>query len=436
MPDAIATSFATLNYSGMLFNKGNTRTPLTSIIGARRRPVQAVEFVTGQTFTTAGGSQPAISETASLTAPASTLITRAQLTNVTQIFQESVYVAYAKMANMQTLSGANIGGQSPNPPNELDFQVAAKMAKIARDIEYTALNGLYNKATTDGTINKSRGILTAITTNTLDANGGALRVWTIADLMKMVYEAQGDITGLVVWLDAVSMYQLHADAEANGLTIVPADRTVNCIALSTLLTPMGPVSLKLGEFLPAGTVGLFNLGVCGIVDQPTPGKGNFFMEELSKTGAGEKYQIFGQLGIDHGPEWYHAKVTNLATTFTKPAAGKQVFILNDSVPTVSTVPFLETVTIVNGLTDAVESSALSLTWTGATPSAPTLAYVWQIADTINGAFAAISSATAAVYTPTTAQVGKYIRVKVTATGTGSGVIYSNAVAVAAAAAQG
>lgn len=432
MADAIATSFATLNYSGMLFNKGNTRTPLTSIIGARRRPVQAVEFVTGQTFTTEGGTQPAISETASLTAPESTIITRAQLTNVTQIFQESVYVAYAKMANMQTLAGVNIGGQSPNPPNELDFQVAAKMAKIARDIEFTALNGAYNKATTDGTINKSRGLLTAITTNTLDASAAALRVWTIADLMKMVYEAQGDISNLVVWLDAVSMYQLHADAEANGLTIVPSDRATNGIALSSLLTPMGQVSLKLGEFLPAGTVGLFNLGVCGIVDQPTPGKGNFFMEELSKTGAGEKYQIFGQLGIDHGPEWFHAKVTNLATTFTKPAAGKQVFIMNESVPTVSTVPVLETVTLSGAVQVGVESTTLDLTWIGATPAAPTLAYQWQTALTVNGAFTNVAGATSATITPLVGIVGKYLRCKVTSTGTGTGVLYSNAVVVAAA----
>lgn len=33
MADQFAMSFGVLNYSGMLFNKGNTRTPLSSIIG-------------------------------------------------------------------------------------------------------------------------------------------------------------------------------------------------------------------------------------------------------------------------------------------------------------------------------------------------------------------------------------------------------------------
>ena len=43
------------------------------------------------------------------------------------------------------------------------------------------------------------------------------------------------------------------------------------------------------------------------------GKGNFFLEQLAKTGAGETYQIFGQIGLDHGPEWMSAKFTNIST---------------------------------------------------------------------------------------------------------------------------
>ena len=48
MADTYATSFATLNYSGMLFNKGNSKTPLSSISGARAKVTNNVEFVSGQ----------------------------------------------------------------------------------------------------------------------------------------------------------------------------------------------------------------------------------------------------------------------------------------------------------------------------------------------------------------------------------------------------
>lgn len=324
MADTLATSFGVLNYSGMLFNKGNTRTPLSSIIGGKTKVTNSVEFVVGQEYNTEGGAQPDISETASLTAPDATVVTRKQLTNVTQIFQESVGVSYAKQSNMGTLSGVNIAGQVANPISELDFQVAAKMQKIARDIEFTFIQGSYAKATTDATANKTRGLVEAIETNEVEMGGKPLDIWSIADGVKKIYESNAPTTGLCLWADATTMYQVNAAASQNRLTIVPAAREVNGIALSSVITPIGVVYLYLGECLPAGTALLLNLDAIAPVYQPVPGKGNFFLEQLAKTGAGEKYQIFGQVGLDHGPEWYHAKFTGISTEFTAPTYGTGV----------------------------------------------------------------------------------------------------------------
>lgn len=333
MSDTFATSFGVLNYSGMLFNKGNTRTPLSTMIGLRRKKTNHVEFVTGQSFTTGGGSQPAISETASLTAPDATVVTRTQQTNVTQIFQESVGISYAKQSNMGTLSGINVVNQIANPMNELDFQVAAKMQKIARDIEYTFINGVYNKANSDATVNKTRGLVPAITTNTKAMASKPLGLWDIADMMKKVYESNAPTTGLCVWADAVTMFQINADAVQNGLTVVPLSREINGIALSKVVTPLGEVYLYLGECLPGGTALLLNLDVIAPVEQDTPKKGNFFLEQLAKTGAGEKYQIFGQIGLDHGPEWYHGKWTGIAQSFTKPEYSRSVYVAGGTITT-------------------------------------------------------------------------------------------------------
>lgn len=329
MPDVFATSFGVLNYSGMLFNKGNTRTPLSSIIGGKAKTTNHVEFVTGQEYTAGGaGSQPAISETASLTAPNATVVTREQKTNVTQIFQEAVGISYAKQSNMGTLSGINIENQQANPMNELDFQVAAKIQKINRDIEYTFINGVYNKATSDATVNKTRGLVPAITTNVTAMSGKPLGLWDIADMVKKIYGANAPSDGLCLWCDAITMFQVNADAVQNGLTVVPAAREVNGIALSSVVTPLGIVYLYLGECLPAGTALLLNLDVIAPVYQPVPGKGNFFLEPLAKVGAGEKYQLFGQIGLDHGPEWYHGKFTGISATFEKPAYSRSVFVAN------------------------------------------------------------------------------------------------------------
>ena len=190
MADTFATSFGVLNYSGMLFNKGNVRTPLSAIIGSKAKTTNHVEFVTGQEYTAGGdGSQPAISENASLTAPDATVTKREQKTNVTQIFQESVGISYGKQSNMGTLSGLNVANQQANPMNELDFQVAAKVQKVNRDIEYTFINGVYQKATDDDTPNKTRGLITAITSNTMALGSKPLGLWDIADMVKKIYGA-------------------------------------------------------------------------------------------------------------------------------------------------------------------------------------------------------------------------------------------------------
>ena len=64
--------------------------------------------------------------------------------------------------------------------------------------------------------------------------------------------------------------------------------------------------------MPAGTAFLLNLDVIRPVEQPVEGK-NFWVEPLAKQGAGDRWQIFGQIGLDHGPEWYHGKITGLST---------------------------------------------------------------------------------------------------------------------------
>ena len=120
--------------------------------------------------------------------------------------------------------------------------------------------------------------------------------------------------------------QLNADAATNDLTIVGNSRNINGINIDTVLTPLGTIGIKDLKYLPSGTVVLFDPAVMSPVEQPVPGKGNFFMEQLAKTGAGTKYQIFGQIGLDHGPEWYAGKITGLSTAM--PA---------DLIPTVKTI---------------------------------------------------------------------------------------------------
>lgn len=321
MAQGTATSFATPNFSGMLFAKGQQATPFSTMIGARPLVTNHVEFACGQEYNTETGEQPAISETASLTAPKPEIVTRSQLTNVTQIFQKAVAISYAKQSNMGTLQGINVAGQQANPMDELAFQVSRRMAKIAQDIEYTFLNGEYKKATTDAEVNKTRGLLTAITTNVLDLNSNPLSYWLVAEGLKSIHDQGARTDNIVLGVDATTLLQLNLDAQQNNLTIAPDGREVNGLKIQTVVTPLGVVGVSLLDTLPAGTAVLFDPSIMAPVHQMVPNKGNFFLEQLAKTGAGEQYHIFGQIGLDHGPEWMSAKFTNISTNLPSAITG-------------------------------------------------------------------------------------------------------------------
>ena len=320
MPDVIATSFATPNYSGLLFQKGRADTPFSSMLAGKTRYSNSVEFATGVEYNVGEATIPAFSEKDTLKAPDAKLATRTQKSNVTQIFMDSFYVGDVKQSNMGTMSGINVAGQEPNPMSEMDFQAGVCMKRIAINVEKTLIQGTYNKAGNDTEVNKTRGIVEAITTNVMDLGGKAISIWDVADALSAIHSAGGSTEGLILWCDSVTKFQFSAEAAANGFTVINQSRNVNGLSVASIETPAGTVNLHVGAYLPAGTALLLNFDVIFPVEQIVPGKGNFYVQEMAKTGFGTKYSVLGQIGLDHGPEWMHAKFTNIKTTYDRPSS--------------------------------------------------------------------------------------------------------------------
>lgn len=308
-----------LGYSGLLYDKSNDATPLLNSMAGRDKFVQHNEFVLGQDYESEAGAIPNISENASLTAPSPTFVTREQKKNVTQIFHETLAISYRRLSNQDALSGLNIAGATANPEDERAFQIAQKMKKIAKSIEKTVIQGTYNLASDNTEVDKTRGLVAAITTNVEAANSSALNIWLVNKLMQDIYDSNGDVSRLTLVVNATGLNQINGSAVENGLTIAPATRNENGIQIRKLIVPMGEVDIMLDPYVPSATALLVNLDALSLVHQPTPGKGNFFIEELAKTGASDRSQIFGQVGLDYSNELLHGKITGLSTSFTAPA---------------------------------------------------------------------------------------------------------------------
>lgn len=433
----VITSHNVLNYGGMLFNKGNTATPFSTLIGGRSRNTNHWSFPTSLSYTVGGGeSQPAITETASLTAPNPEFVTRTQATNVCQIYQKALAISYGKLSSMGQLSGLNIAGQAANPADELDFQVGAAMAAMRNDIEYTFLNGVYQDGQYDDVAYKTRGILNAIETNVIEAGGAGLGFWTIAELIEMIGASNAPTDGLVLMCHPTHVMQINADASSNGLTVLPAAREINGMRITDIETPFGTVGIVANSKVPKGTAMVFNPAVCAPVFMPVPGKGNFFLEPLSKVGGADRYQIYGQAGLDYGAEWYHGKITGLDTGFNAPEYSRKVAVVG-SVATVETKPVVLSVALNKEAAIVGETVTATPVLNIEPASAGTFTYEWQTSETADGTFAAASTLTgyqtATVTAPAEVPDAKYLRCKVVASGTvEASTTYSGAIEIVAA----
>jgi hypothetical protein len=308
---AAATVWNAPNYVGELFLVGANQTPFLNMIGGLTGGVQvnSWEFPVAQTFALETAAQPAITETASLTAPSPKTYVRSQDKNVAQIFQYKVSVSYAKQSNAGTLSGLALAGQDQPVQNEFDFQMQQHLRQTAVDVDYTFLNGAYNLASNAGEANKTRGIIAAATTNTVDASSAAFASSQLNELLRTMASNGAQFGNMVAFCNAFQKQALTAE-----YAYAPQDRNVAGVNITQIETDFCMLGVVWAPHMPTDTILVADVSVCAPVFLPVPGKGYLFSEMLSKAGASEDWQIYGQIGLAYGPEEFHGTITSLATS--------------------------------------------------------------------------------------------------------------------------
>ena len=282
--------------------------------GGAIRTVADFEFPLAQPWALEAASQPSITETASLTAPDPWTYVRDQDINTVQIFQRQVSVSYAKQSvTGQVTADATTGlvdiTNVQPVQNERDFQISAHMRQIAVNADYTFLNGAYQKATSAAVAAKTRGIIPASTTNTVAAAAAALSKPLMDQLLRTMASNGAEFINTVIFVNA---FQKQKISDIYGFA--PQDRNVGGFNINQVETDFAILGVVWAPNVPTDTLLVADLAVCSPVFLPVPEKGVLFFEELSKTGASEKGQIYGQIGLDYGPEEMHGTITGLATS--------------------------------------------------------------------------------------------------------------------------
>jgi len=309
---ASGTTFTLPNYVGELFHITPRDTPVLSMLGGLHGGVPAFsKEITWQT-----DDNPAASQDNKLEGDEPTYAerSRTEVQNVLQIHQEGFQVSYTKAAAVGQLGGGTttqagrILGSQP-VLDEVARQRDLKMAKIARDVEFSILQGTYSHTDTNVTARGMRGLLPAVATTDIAGGAGAPTTTMINDLVKGMYDSGAPFDNVVMVCGSLQKQRIGA-----LYTFAPESRNVGGTNLQVLETDFVNFPIVVDRHMPADDVLLIDLAHIRLRFLEVPGKGHFFMEEMGKTHAAWRFQIYGEIGLEYGPELWHGKITNLATS--------------------------------------------------------------------------------------------------------------------------
>jgi len=206
-----------------------------------------------------------------------------------------------------SITAAQISGVNP-VGGEIPHQLALKINKIARDVELSFLSGVFAYPNDNLTARKTRGILTAIDTH---KTVFATDIRTSLNLLLAgMYEDELKVAPLiqpVLFMNGTTKTKTSLEY-TNNMGLADRSRTIGGVSVETIITDFGTFGIVLDRYMPTDAIGLFDMSVVAPCFLPIPGKGHFFTEPLAKTGAYDHVQIYGEVGLEYGPEQYHGLI--------------------------------------------------------------------------------------------------------------------------------
>lgn len=297
-----------LNYLGQLFLVGKNKTPFWNMIGGlgAAKTYPAFIFPVAQPYSLNSASQNVVTEAASASAGTATTYAKGQDTNTVQIMKYDYAVTFAKQSTYGEISGVAIGGEQNKVLDELDFQRSAAMRQMAIDIEYSFFNGSYQAASDATTAAKTRGLANAISTNEVAAGSVDLSKELLQEMFRNAATNWGE--NMVIFANALQKQRL---SDIYGYA--PEDRMIGGVNIKQIETDFGNVGVVYADQVPTDSVFLVNMDVVNAVFCPVDGQ-LIVDTPTAITAAKRGGFIYTQVGLDYGPEEYHASITGLTTS--------------------------------------------------------------------------------------------------------------------------
>ena len=309
----MGTTYNLPNYVGELFAASPEDTPLLSAIGGLTGGISAGATL----FEWQGYDLRDADETRQRTegadAPTGESRKRYRASNVLEIHQEAVEVSYTRQGatkQRSTDGAATVTiGSTQIPASELAWQVDQSLKQISRDVEKTFIVGEYANPTDNTAPRKTRGLLQAIETNVVTSELGDVDTDVILDLFQKIWDNGGiqesETRTVIV---GSKMKRLLTRLFVTDAGYAERTRNVGGVNVQTIETDFGTANIMLDRYMPADQIVVSSLEELAPTFLEIPGKGHMFAEPLAKTGAADKIQIYGEIGLKYGNELKHGKL--------------------------------------------------------------------------------------------------------------------------------
>ena len=132
----------------------------------------------------------------------------------------------------------------------------------------------------------------------------------VIDLLQTVWENGGiresETATLIV---GAAQKRLLTKAFITDKGYAESTRTVGGVHVQTIETDFGVLNIMLSRRVPKSALVVASLEQLAPVLLETPGKGVFFVEPLAKTGAADRSQLYGEIGLEYGNPLAHGVIT-------------------------------------------------------------------------------------------------------------------------------